>query len=80
LVIGVGAEPKAREWRGKGYPSRISWLDCGKILDFRKVPKPPATALTIEALEEERLTARLALKQLHEFGSALSLLDSAAPA
>src|SRR5215813_8188146 len=65
IVLGVGAEAMALPLRRERAPDAIDCFQCSDDFLLRQVTQPQATALALRILEIERLTAILALEELH---------------
>src|SRR5262249_1683501 len=65
IVLGVGAEAIVLPLRRERPPHAIYRFQCSDDFLLRQVTQPQATALALRILKIERLTAILALEELH---------------
>src|SRR5262249_25621841 len=65
IVIGGGAGAMARALCRERAPDAIGCFQCSDDFLLRQITQPQATALALRILKIERLTAILALEELH---------------
>ena len=65
VVLGVAAKAIARPLRRERAPDAIDRFQCSDDFLLRQIAQPQATAFALRILEIERLTAILALEELH---------------